>query len=65
MVYSLGHLTQCQSPSVKYACCHRAELQQNSKNVVETVEDQLINREGNGNPHQYDCLENPRDGGAW
>ena len=21
--------------------------------------------EGNGNPHQYSCLENPRDGGAW
>ena len=22
-------------------------------------------REGNGNPLQYPCLENPRDGGAW
>ena len=21
--------------------------------------------EGNGNPHQYSCLENPIDGGAW
>ena len=21
--------------------------------------------EGNGNPLQYHCLENPRDGGAW
>ena len=21
--------------------------------------------EGNGNPHQSSCLENPRDGGAW
>ena len=21
--------------------------------------------EGNGNPVQYSCLENPRDGGAW
>ena len=21
--------------------------------------------EGNGNPLQYSCLENPRDGGAW
>ena len=21
--------------------------------------------EGNGNPLQYTCLENPRDGGAW
>ena len=24
-----------------------------------------IPREGNGNPLQYSCLENPRDGGAW
>ena len=22
-------------------------------------------REGNGNPVQYSCLENPMDGGAW
>ena len=21
--------------------------------------------EGNGHPHQYSCLENPMDGGAW
>ena len=25
----------------------------------------LIHGEGNGNPLQYSCLENPRDGGAW
>ena len=25
----------------------------------------LQSREGNGNPLQYSCLENPRDGGAW
>jgi len=24
-----------------------------------------MNREGNGNPLQYSCLENPMDGGAW
>ena len=24
-----------------------------------------IPREGNGNPFQYSCLENPRDRGAW
>ena len=24
-----------------------------------------VNREGNGNPLQYSCLENPMDGGAW
>ena len=27
-------------------------------------EKDLIAREGNGNPLQYSCLENPRDGGA-
>ena len=26
---------------------------------------QSIFREGNGNPLQYSCLENPMDGGAW
>ena len=25
----------------------------------------MINGEGNGNPLQYSCLANPRDGGAW
>ena len=24
-----------------------------------------LNGEGNGNPLQYSCLENPTDGGAW
>jgi len=24
-----------------------------------------LNGEGNGNPLQYSCLENPREGGAW
>ena len=26
---------------------------------------QLPSGEGNGNPLQYFCLENPMDGGAW
>ena len=25
----------------------------------------MVNGEGNGNPLQYSCLENPMDGGAW
>ena len=25
----------------------------------------LVDGEGNGNPLQYSCLENPMDGGAW
>ena len=38
--------------------------------VVEMLEEvavswQEITAEGNGNPLQYSCLENPMDGGAW
>ena len=31
------------------------------------IKDSLVaqTREGNGNPLQYSCLENPMDGGAW
>ena len=25
----------------------------------------ILSGEGNGNPLQYSCLENPMDGGAW
>jgi len=25
----------------------------------------IASKEGNGNPLQYSCLENPMDGGAW
>ena len=31
--------------------------------VLETT--RLSDREGNGTPLQYSCLENPTDGGAW
>ena len=38
--------------------------------TVETVADLIlggskITGEGNGNPLQYSCLENPRDRGGW
>ena len=39
--------------------------------TVETVSDFILGGskitagEGNGNPIQYSCLENPMDGGAW
>ena len=37
-----------------------------SKRQEETLgSDRYIVREGNGNPLQYSCLENPMDGGAW
>ena len=29
------------------------------------IESVVIGREGNGNPLQYSCLENPMDGGVW
>ena len=48
----------------------------NTWETVETVSDFIfggskittdgeISHEGNGNPLQYSCLENPMDGGAW
>ena len=30
-----------------------------------SVHSQTPSGEGNGNPLQYSCLENPMDGGAW
>ena len=32
-------------------------------NICQELSD--AHREGNGNPLQYSCLENPMDGGAW
>ena len=29
------------------------------------MESRKVFGEGNGNPLQYSCLENPKDGGAW
>ena len=39
--------------------CKRFRLPKNKD--LPYIED----REGNGNPLQYSCLENPMDGGAW
>ena len=33
--------------------------------VVECSDEIWSTGEGNGNPLQYSCLENPMDGGAW
>ena len=33
--------------------------------IVNKAEVDVFLREGNGNPLQYSCLENPRDRGAW
>ena len=36
------------------------------KNLPDNAGDTgLIPEEGNGDPLQYSCLENPMDGGAW
>ena len=37
-------------------------------NILPIANNTTVNtgvREGNGNPLQYSCLENPMDGGAW
>jgi len=32
---------------------------------AKTLNKILLNQQYNGNPLQYSCLENPRDGGGW
>ena len=34
-------------------------------NNLRYAEDTILTGEGDGNPLQCSCLENPRDGGAW
>ena len=44
----------------------RKSLVRNWKPVCSLVGDAVSGlEEGNGNPLQYSCLENPRDGEAW
>ena len=33
--------------------------------ILEQEASSLSVGEGDGNPHQYSCLEDPMDGGAW
>ena len=35
------------------------------ENQLDSILKSRDNGEGNGNPLQYSCLENPMDGGAW
>ena len=37
----------------------------NNPNIHQLIYGQVKCGEGNGNPLQYSCLENPRDGGDW
>ena len=39
-----------------------AESEEDVKSLLRKVK---VDGEGNGNPLQYFCLENPMDGGAW
>ena len=45
-------------------CSHEIKRQLLLERKVMTNLDRIFG-EGNGNPHQYFCLENPMDGGAW
>ena len=41
------------------------ESASNSEDLGSIPESGRSSGEGNGNPFQYSCLENPTDGGAW
>ena len=43
----------------------RLSVQQMEKTQVQSLGPEELPGEGNGNPLQYYCLENPTDGGAW
>ena len=45
-------------------CSHEIKRQLLLERKVMTNLDRIFG-EGNGNPLQYSCVENPRDGGAW
>ena len=40
-------------------------LKRLQKTQVQSLGREYPPGEGNGNPHQYSCLENPMEGGAW
>ena len=45
-------------------CSHEIKRRFLLRRKVMTDLDSIVG-EGNGNPLQYSCLENPMDGGAW
>ena len=63
LLYSTGNFTQCSDLTGK-------EIQKRGDSGI-SIADSLCctaetnAREGNGNPLQCSCLENPMDGGAW
>ena len=44
---------------LRHRCCKMVILWRNKRGLTQKT------GEGNGNPLQYSCLENPMDGGAW
>ena len=50
---------------VSLSCVTILSISTEKKNLVQSFSPSRLNREGNGTPFQYSCLENPMDGGAW
>ena len=49
-----------------YYCEHENKFKELLARNYEILDlSHMLNREGNGTPLQYSCLENPMDGGAW
>ena len=57
-----------ESQQLKWGIETQKKLETRDTSIPKTVVWRLLtmkNGEENGNPLQYSCLENPRDGGAW
>ena len=61
--YSLGLSIRSEAFCDKFS--GRSKVKQKLSLSHRLVYLDLKSREGNGNPLQYSCLENPMDGGAW
>ena len=65
----LAYLTYMQSTSRDNARLDEAQagikIAGRNINNLRYADDTILTGEGNGNPLQCSCLENPRDGGAW
>ena len=60
-----GKMAYCQQNDLAlFSICLSLEFLSHS-NKFELVYHYAVTGEGNGNPLQYSCLENPMDGGAW
>ena len=63
---NLLHLLCWQANSLPLCQLHYPKVEEDHLTQTLIYNEVLtISREGNGNPLQYSCLENPMDGGAW